>query len=88
MSVPDTQPPQDAPTAKSDRLGELRAELKRLDPAGSVKVERVDATKDSKGHVKASWERKRVAHVVEPPHTLDDAEIAVLAVVTATLRGS
>lgn len=78
------------PAPEPSRLEQLRAELKKLAP--HVKVERVEAVPDakdapgSKAHVKASWDRKRVAHVVEPPHSLDDAEMAVLSVVIAQFK--
>lgn len=84
--VPPSAPsPPPAADDTATRLAELRAELKRVAPL--VKVERVEATADGKAHVKASWERKRVAHVVEPPYTADDAEIAVLSVVIAQHKG-
>lgn len=74
-----TPPVAKAPT----RLETLRAKLAEIAPG--VKVERVeaDAKAESKAHVKCSFGRKRVAHVVEPPHSLDDAECAVLTVVIA-----
>lgn len=78
--------PPDAPVPELSRLDALRAAVAKL-PA--VTVKRVDAVPDSdkisgsKAYVLASWGNKRVAHVVEPPFSLDDAEIAVLSVVLA-----
>lgn len=93
--------PKDVPAQESAPLPETAREPSRLEtlrtkitelrtrvPDLKVEVIEASAKDEVKGHVKASWGRTRVSHVVEPPFTLDQSEIAVLEVVIANLTVS
>lgn len=80
----------DAPAKAPEpsRLEVLRAKFAELQArVPDLKLETVPPNPDpdngSKGYTLAKWGRTRVAQVVEPPHTPDSAEQAVLEVVLA-----
>lgn len=83
--------PAEVQKSEPSRLEKLRAQFsdlqKRVPDLKLVRVE-PSAELERKGHVLATWGRTRVAHVVEPPHTIDDAECAVLEVTIANLSRS
>lgn len=87
--------PKDAPAKAPEpsRLEVLRAKFAELQARiPDLKLETVapdpDPENGSKGYTLAKWGRTRVAQVVEPPHTPESAERAVLEVVIAHLTVS
>lgn len=68
-------------TAADPRLSELREKFAALQKrVHDLRLVRVEPSEENerKGHVLVTWARTRIAHVVEPPFSIDDSERIVL----------